>query len=457
VEPAEPGDAREHVQREVLAEVVLDEATDPRECPITRLASPVNVAALRDGGRTDARARPDEVHGDSLQWLLAAYVISAASAVNTRWDSHGALSPAEATGVALRTARVQSSARDARTENEQHARTRARRRRPLEHAADDPREERDPSARSIAAAPAVFADARATRREERTMTTMTMRDGTEIFYKDWGTGQPVVFSHGWPLTADAWDAQMVFLGERGHRVVAHDRRGHGRSSQTWAGNDMDTYADDLAEIIEGLELRDVILIGHSTGGGEVTRYVGRHGTDRIAKIVLLGAIPPLMLKTDANPKGLPLSVFDEIRENTRRNRSQYFKDLAIPFYGYNRKGAELSQGVVDAFWLQSMLGGIKGELDCIKQFSETDFTEDLKKFDVPTLIVHGDDDQIVPIGASALESAKLVKDATLKVYRGAPHGLATTRADELNADLLEFIQAGASYASVASSGQPLAH
>ncbi|ABS27546.1 alpha/beta fold hydrolase [Anaeromyxobacter sp. Fw109-5] len=290
------------------------------------------------------------------------------------------------------------------------------------------------------------------------MTTMTMRDGTELFYKDWGTGQPVVFSHGWPLCADAWDAQMVFLGERGHRVVAHDRRSHGRSSQTWDGNDMDTYADDLAELIDGLELRDVILVGHSTGGGEVTRYVGRHGTDRVAKIVLLGAIPPLMLKTDANPKGLPLSVFDEIREHTRRNRSQYFKDLAIPFYGYNRKGAELSQGVVDAFWFQAMLGGIKGELDCIKQFSETDFTEDLKRFDVPTLIVHGDDDQIVPIGASALESAKLVKDATLKVYRGAPHGLATTRADELNADLLAFIQAGASYASAASGGaRPLAH
>jgi non-heme chloroperoxidase len=286
------------------------------------------------------------------------------------------------------------------------------------------------------------------------MPTITIRDGTEIFYKDWGSGRPVVFSHGWPLTADAWDAQMLFLAERGHRVVAHDRRGHGRSSQPWAGNDMDTYADDLAELLDALDLRDIVLVGHSTGGGEVTRYIGRHGTGRVAKVVLLGAIPPLMLKTDANPKGLPLSVFDQLRDATRANRSQFWKDLAIQFYGYNRKGAKLSQGVVDAFWLQGMQGGIKGEYDCIKQFSETDFTEDLKKFDVPTLIAHGDDDQIVPIVASALLSSKIVKDATLKIYKGAPHGLATTRADELNQDLLEFIQHGEQYVSVPSEGAP---
>jgi non-heme chloroperoxidase len=290
------------------------------------------------------------------------------------------------------------------------------------------------------------------------MGTITTRDGTEIFYKDWGAGQPVVFSHGWPLTADAWDAQMMFLGERGCRVVAHDRRGHGRSSQPWSGHDLDTYADDLAELIQTLDLRDVVLVGHSTGGGEVTRYVGRHGTERVAKLVLVGAIPPLMLKTDANPKGLPLTTFDEIRANTLGNRSQFWKDLAIPFYGYNRKGAKASQGVIDAFWLQGMQGGIKGEYDCIKAFSETDLTEDLKKIDVPTLIVHGDDDQIVPIVASALLSSKIVKDATLKIYKGAPHGLATTMADQLNADLLEFIQPGAQYVSKPSEeSRPLTH
>ncbi len=286
------------------------------------------------------------------------------------------------------------------------------------------------------------------------MSTITTRDGTEIFYKDWSSGQPVVFSHGWPLTADAWDAQMMFLAERGHRVVAHDRRGHGRSSQPWTGNDMDTYADDLAEVIETLDLRDIVLVGHSTGGGEVTRYIGRHGTERVARVVLLGAIPPLMLKTDANPKGLPLEAFDQLRAAVRGNRSQFFKDLPMQFYGYNRKGAKISQGVIDAFWLQSMQGGFKGEYDCIKQFSETDFTEDLKKFDVPTLIAHGDDDQIVPIVASALLSSKLVKDATLKIYPGGPHGLATTRADEFNADLLEFIQSGARYTSMPSEGAP---
>jgi non-heme chloroperoxidase len=286
------------------------------------------------------------------------------------------------------------------------------------------------------------------------MSTFATKDGTEIFYKDWGSGQPVVFSHGWPLTADAWDVQMMFLGQHGYRVVAHDRRGHGRSEQTWDGNDMDTYADDLAELIETLDLRDTVLVGHSTGGGEVTRYVGRHGTERVARIVLLGAIPPLMLKTKANPNGVPIEAFDQIRAGTLNNRSQFFKELAVPFYGFNRKGAKIAQGVIDAFWLQGMQGGIKGEFDCIKQFSETDFTEDLKKIDVPTLIAHGDDDQIVPIATSALMSSKLVKGATLKVYPGAPHGLGTTRADEFNNDLLEFIQAGTQYAA---QGAPVTH
>jgi non-heme chloroperoxidase len=272
------------------------------------------------------------------------------------------------------------------------------------------------------------------------MSTIKTKDGTEIYYKDWGSGQPVVFSHGWPLSADAWDAQMVFLGERGYRVIAHDRRGHGRSSQTWNGNDMDTYADDLAQLIETLDLKDIVLVGHSTGGGEVTRYIGRHGTSRVAKAVLLGAVPPLMLKTDANPEGLPIDVFDGIRASTFNDRSQFFMDLTMPFYGYNREGAKVSQGVRDSFWLQGMQAGIKSALDCIKQFSETDFTEDLKKFDIPTLIAHGDDDQIVPIGAAALKSSKLVKGSTLKIYPGAPHGLATTRQDEFNADLLAFIQ-----------------
>jgi non-heme chloroperoxidase len=289
------------------------------------------------------------------------------------------------------------------------------------------------------------------------MSTITTRDGTQIFYKDWGSGQPVVFSHGWPLTSDAWDAQMVFLGGRGYRVIAHDRRGHGRSEQTWTGNDMDTYADDLDELIEQLDLRDVVLVGHSTGGGEVVRYVGRHGTDRIARIVLIGAVPPLMLRTGSNPDGLPMQVFDEIRAGTSGNRSQFFKDLAVPFYGFNRDGAKISQGVVDAFWLQGMQGGIKSELDCIKQFSETDFTDDLGRIDVPTLIVHGDDDQIVPIRASALLSAKLVKGATLKIYAGGSHGLATIRADELNADLLAFIRSGERYVSAPAQGAPLAH
>jgi non-heme chloroperoxidase len=274
------------------------------------------------------------------------------------------------------------------------------------------------------------------------MSTFTTKDGTEIYYKDWGdkNARPVTFSHGWPLTADAWDAQMVFLGERGFRVIAHDRRGHGRSSQPWQGNDMDTYADDLAALMDSLDLQGAVMVGHSTGGGEVARCIGRHGTKRVRKAVLLGAVPPLMLKTEANPGGLPIEVFDGIRAGVAADRSQFFKDLTAPFYGANRDGAKVSQGLRDSFWLQGMAGGHKGLLDCIKQFSETDFTEDLKKFDVPTLIVHGDDDQIVPIGASAMLSSKLVKGATLKVYPGAPHGLASTHADQFNADLLAFIE-----------------
>lgn len=261
----------------------------------------------------------------------------------------------------------------------------------------------------------------------------------ELFYKDWGTGLPVVFSHGWPLNADAWDDQMKFLVDRGFRVIAHDRRGHGRSSQPWNGNDMDTYADDLAKLIETLDLKDVVLVGHSTGGGEVARYIGRHGCARISKAVLLGAVPPLMLKTAANPGGLPMSVFDEIRDGVSADRSQFYRDLSLPFYGGNLPGSKVSQGVRDAFWLQSMQVGLKAAFDCIKQFSEVDFTEDLKKFEIPTLIVHGDADQIVPIKASALLSAKLIKNSTLKIYSGAPHGISQTHKDQFNADLLAFI------------------
>ena len=270
--------------------------------------------------------------------------------------------------------------------------------------------------------------------------TITTTDGTVIYYKDWGSGQPVVFSHGWPLSADAWDDQLNFFGSSGFRAVAHDRRGHGRSSQPWDGNDMDTYADDLSELIEALDLHDVILVGHSTGGGEVTRYIGRHGTSRVAKAVLVGAIPPLMLKTDVNPGGLPIEVFDEIRAGLARDRSQFYEDLSAPFYGANRDGSTVSQGVRDAFWLMSMQAGLKGAYDCVKVFSETDLTEDLKRFDVPTLIIHGDDDQIVPIADSALLSSKIVADARLKVYPGAPHGLTLTHKDQFNADVLEFIK-----------------
>ena len=281
------------------------------------------------------------------------------------------------------------------------------------------------------------------------MTTITTQDGTQIYYKDWGTGQPVVFSHGWPLSADAWEDQMLFLADRGYRCIAHDRRGHGRSSQPWDGNEMNTYADDLAALVETLDLKDAIHVGHSTGGGEVARYIGRHGTKRVAKAVLISAVPPLMLKTPANPGGLPIEAFDEIRAGVLADRSQYFKDLSAPFYGANRTGAKVSQGLRDSFWLQGMVAGHKAVFDCIKAFSETDFTEDLKRFDVPTLILHGDDDQIVPIGAAAMLSSKLVKGATLKVYPGAPHGMCSTLKDQVNAEMLAFFKAERSSAGAA--------
>lgn len=270
---------------------------------------------------------------------------------------------------------------------------------------------------------------------------ITTQDGTQLYYKDWGSGQPIVFSHGWPLNSDSWESQMLFLASRGYRVIAHDRRGHGRSSQPWSGNDMNTYADDLAAVINHLDLKNAVLVGFSTGGGEVARYIGRHGTRRVVKAALVSAVPPLMLKTAANPGGLPIEVFDGIRAGELANRSQLYKDIASgPFFNFNRPGAKVSQGLIDSFWVQGVQAGHKNTYDCIKAFSETDFTEDLKKFDVPTLIVHGDDDQIVPIDASAHAAAKLVKNAKLIVYPGAPHGLADTHKDKLNADLLAFIK-----------------
>jgi len=267
------------------------------------------------------------------------------------------------------------------------------------------------------------------------------KDKTKIFYKDWGTGQPILFSHGWPLSGDAWEAQMLFFGMNGYRVIAHDRRGHGRSDQPWDGNNMDQYADDLAELMNKLDLKNVIMIGHSTGGGEVAHYIGRHGNERVAKVILVGAVPPLMLKTPENPEGTPIEVFDGIRKGTANDRSQFFKDLTMPFYGFNRPNAKVNEGLRESFWLEGMVGSIKGHYDCVREFSEVDYTADLKKIEVPTLVIHGDDDQIVPIAASGLKTAKIVKNATLKVYPGAPHGLAQTESEKFNADVLAFIKA----------------
>ncbi len=279
------------------------------------------------------------------------------------------------------------------------------------------------------------------------MATITTKDGTHIYYKDWGKGQPIVFSHGWPLSADDWDGQMLYFGQRGYRVIAHDRRGHGRSGQTWDGNEMNTYADDLHSLFEKLDLKDAIMVGHSTGGGEVARYLGRHGSGRVAKAVLISSVPPLMLKTDKNPNGLPLSAFDELRAALAANRPQFYRDITLPFYGYNRQGAKVSEGIREHWWSQGMMGSVKAHYDCIQAFSETDFTEDLKKIDIPVLVMHGDDDQIVPIVASAPLAAKLIKNATLKVYPGFPHGMPRTNADQINADLLVFFKKAATTAA----------
>lgn len=277
--------------------------------------------------------------------------------------------------------------------------------------------------------------------KDKPMQVFTVSDGTQIFYKDWGTGQPLFFHHGWPLSADDWDTQMMFFLERGFRVIAHDRRGHGRSTQTFAGNEMDTYAADVAELATKLDLRNAVHIGHSTGGGEVARYVARHGKGRVAKAILISSVPPVMLKSDKNPGGSPIEVFDNIREGTANHRSQFYQGLTLPFYGYNRPGAKISQGVRDNWWRQGMMGGIKAQYDCIKAFSETDFTEDLRSIEVPTLVMHGDDDQIVPYADASPLSAKLLKNSTLKIYPGFPHGMPTTNAEQINADLLEFIKA----------------
>jgi non-heme chloroperoxidase len=275
---------------------------------------------------------------------------------------------------------------------------------------------------------------------QKPMSTITMKDGTKIFYKDWGKGPPIIFSHGWPLSADDWDAQMLFFGQHGYRVIAHDRRGHGRSDQTWDGNDMNTYADDVAALFEALDLRNATMVGHSTGGGEVVRYLSRHGSRRVSRAVLIGAVPPLMLKTENNPNGTPIAVFDGLRAAYVADRPQFYRDITIPFFGYNRPGAKTSEGILERWWLQGMRGGVKPHYDCIKAFSETDFTEDLKKIDIPVLVMHGDDDQIVPLVASGALSAKLLRKGTLKVYPGFPHGMPTTHADQINADLLAFIQ-----------------
>jgi non-heme chloroperoxidase len=287
----------------------------------------------------------------------------------------------------------------------------------------------------------------ASQKGENRMPTITTKAATQIYYKDWGKGQPIVFSHGWPLTADDWDGQMLFFGQHGYRVIAHDRRGHGRSSQTWDGNEMDTYADDLSTLFETLDLKDAIMVGHSTGGGEVAHYLARHGSKRVAKAVLISSVCPLMLKTEKNPGGLPISVFDGLRAALVANRPQFYKDITFPFYGYNRPGAKVSEGIQQRWWLQGMMGSIKAHYDCIKAFSETDFTEDLKKIDIPVLVMHGDDDQIVPIAAAGLMSAKILKNATLKVYPGFPHGMPTTNADQINADMLAFFKGAATVAS----------
>ncbi|ULJ75801.1 alpha/beta hydrolase (plasmid) [Rhizobium gallicum] len=297
------------------------------------------------------------------------------------------------------------------------------------------------AAAALALAGTAEAKTKPTSKGTTDMNFITTKDGTKIAYKDWGKGQPILFSHGWPLAGDAWDAQMLFFGMNGYRVIAHDRRGHGFSDQTWNGNNMDQYSDDLGELIEKLDLKDLVMIGHSTGGGEVAHYIGRHGSRRVAKVVLVGAVPPIMLKTEANPEGTPMEVFDSIRKGTASNRAQFFKDLSTPFYGFNRDGATVKEGLRESFWAMGMQGGIKGEYDCIKEFSEVDYTADLERIDKPTLVIHGDDDQIVPIAAAGAKTAKIVKGAEFKIYKGGAHGLAQVDPDTFNADVLKFIKA----------------